>query len=92
MHYEYGGCTVTLTLHEQDTGSWFNVEWMATNVWFGCQEIYPETLRGASTTVGTRGRMFVRIWYEGIGDEAEGGVTARQIGDDGVERGTSIDT
>ena len=85
-HFRYGGCTVTLTLAEQDTGSWWNVELMTTNAWFGCQAMYPETLRGASLSAGTHERMFVRIWYEAIGNVAEDGLTAPQIGEDGVER------
>ncbi len=85
-HFRYGGCTVALTLAEQDTGSWWNVELMTTNAWFGCQAMYPETLRGASLSAGTHERMFVRIWYEAIGNVAEDGLTAPQIGEDGVER------
>ena len=86
VQHRYGGCTVTLTLGEQDTGTWENVEWSATNVWLSCQNMYPETLRGASTSAGTHGKMFVRIWYEGSGNGAEDVVAARQIGDDGLER------
>ena len=89
--YKYGGCTVTLTLAAKDTGTWFNVEWMATNAWFRCQKLYPRTLRGASTHAGTNGEMFVRIWYEGSEDGADGVVAARQIGDEGVEGGRSLD-
>ena len=85
-HYRYGGCTVTLSLGDQDTGSWWQVEFMATHVWRTCQNLYPQTLRGASTFAGIDDRMFVRIWYEGIGNVAEAGVTARRIGDDGVEK------
>ena len=90
--YRHGGCTVTLTLAKKDTGSWWHVEWMATNAWLGCQLLYPQTLRGASTFAGTNGHMFVRIWYEGSESGTEGGVAARQIGDEGAERGRSLDT
>ena len=85
-HYRYGGCTVTLALADQEAGSWWQVEFVATHVWHACQNRYPRTLRGASTFVGNDDRMFVRIWYEGIGNVAEAAVTARQSGDDGVER------
>ena len=85
-YFRYGGCTVTLTLAEQEKGSWWSVDWDATNLWFECQAKHPQTLRGASTYAGIHKRMFVRIWYEGLGNEAEGGVTARELGDDEVER------
>ena len=90
-HYRYGSCTVTLTLPEQDTGTWWSVEWMAVNAWYYCRAVYPDTLRGASTYAGNHGKIFVRIWYEEIGNVAEGGVTAREIGDDGVERGNDLE-
>ena len=85
IKHKYGGCVVTLTLGEQDTGTWEDVEWSARTVWLSCQIQYPHTLRGASTFAGTYGKMFVRIWYEENGNGLEGVVAARQIGDDGLE-------
>ncbi len=86
MSFEYGGCVVTLTLPKKDVGTWLGVDWAVVHLWMGCQTMYPRTLRGATGVAGFYGNMFVRVWYEGTGNAAESGVTAREIGEDGVER------
>ena len=82
----YEDCTVTLTLQENEMGSWYSVDWAATNLWFACQREYPDTLRGATGVAGFHGRIFVRIWYEKGGNLTDEGLTAREISEDGVER------
>ena len=82
----YDDCTVTLTLHQKEMGSWYSVDWAATNLWWACQHEYPETLRGATGAAGFHGYIFVRIWYEKVGNVTDEGLTAREINEDGMER------
>ena len=87
---KYEDCTVTLTLHENEIGSWYSVDRAATNLWSACQAEYPETLRGATGTAGFHGRILVRIWYEKEGNGTDEGLSARGISEDEKERDEEV--
>ena len=86
IRYKYHECTLTLTLQQEDIGDWYNVDLEITNLWFTCQEEYPDTLRGATGVAGFHGNIFVRVWYESKGNVTDDGVTAREISDGEFER------
>ena len=85
IRHKYEECSVTLSLRRQDVGSWTDVDLVATNLWFSCQEEYPNTLRGATGVAGSYGRIFVRIWFEKKGNVTDDGVTARGISEGGLK-------
>lgn len=86
IRHKYEDCTVTLTLDQEEIGSWYSVDWAATNLWLACQAEYPDTLRGATGVAGFHGRIFVRIWYEKEGDVTDEGLTAREISEGEMKR------
>ena len=88
IRYKYHECTLTLTLQQADIGDWYSVDLEVTNLWFTCQEEYPDTLRGATGVAGLHGGIFVRIWFESERNMTNDGVTAREISDGGIGGGT----